>query len=229
MIPPRLVGPLAAQEARAAGATDVAIFLQDFDQKHLQPLDGTGLVGERTPIAGSAAGRAFITDAPVEERQDDGSVRLFLPMLDGSDRVGVLSLRLPAVNHADRRLAQRLAGLVADMIVTKSEYTDTFARARTAEPMSLAAQLQWTQLPPLAMTTPDVDLAGILEPAYSVGGDAFDYALNAHVLHFGVFDAMGHGLQAATMATVVLAAYRHGRRGGAGLPELYTAMDGCAR
>lgn len=225
MIPPRLVGPLVAQEARAVGATDVAIFLQDYDQRHLQPLEGTGLVGERTAIAGSAAGRAFATDAPVEEPQDDGTVQMFLPMLDGSDRVGVLSLRLPAVNDADRRLVQRLAALVADLIVTKSEYTDTFASARRAEPMSLAAQLQWTQLPPLAMTTPDVDLAGILEPAYSVGGDAFDYALNAHILHFGVVDAMGHGLHAATMSTVVLAAYRHGRRAGVELPGLYAAMD----
>jgi serine phosphatase RsbU (regulator of sigma subunit) len=182
-------------------------------------------VGERTTIAGSAAGHALTTDEPVEERLDDGSVRLFLPMLDGSDRVGVLSLRLPAVDDADRRLAQRLAALVADLIVTKSKYTDTFSRARTAEPMSLAAQLQWTQLPPLAMTTPDVDLAGVLEPAYSVGGDAFDFALNAHVLHFGLFDAMGHGLQAALMSTLVLAAYRHGRRAEAELPELYAAMD----
>jgi hypothetical protein len=225
LLPPRLVGQLVAQEVRAVGAADVAIFLQDFDQKHLQPLEGQGLVGERTPIAGTAAGRAFTTDDPVEERQPDGSVRLFLPMLDGSDRVGVLSLRLPGMNDVDRRLAQRLAGLVADLLVTKSEYTDTFSRARTAEPMSLAAQLQWAQLPPLAMTTPDVDLAGILEPAYSVGGDAFDYALNVHALDFGVFDAMGHGLTAATMATVVIAAYRHGRRRGADLPELYTAMD----
>lgn len=225
LIPPRLVGPLVAQEVRAAGGTDVAILLQDYDQANLQPLEGAGLVGERTPIDGSPAGRAFAGDTPVEEPQPDGSVRMYLPMLDGSDRVGVLSLRLPAVDDADRQLAQRLAGLVADLVVTKDGYTDTFARTRTAEPMSLAAQLQWTTLPPLSMTTPDVELAGILEPAYSVGGDAFDYAFNDHVLHVGVFDAMGHGLEAATMATVVVAAYRHGRRAGAELPELYTAMD----
>ncbi|MGY1744295.1 PP2C family protein-serine/threonine phosphatase [Blastococcus sp. SYSU D00695] len=230
LIPPRLVGPLVAQETRAAGASEVAIFLQDYDQRHLQPLEGDGLTGERTPIDGSAAGRAFATAEVVEQPEPDGSVRLFLPMLDGSDRVGVLSLHLPAVNAADRRLALRLAGLVADMVVTKGEYTDTFARARTAEPMTLAAQLQWATLPPLSMTTPDVDLAGILEPAYSVGGDAFDFALNAHVLDVGVFDAMGHGLDAATMATVVIAAYRHGRRGGGDeLPELYAAMDHVVR
>ncbi|RBY90925.1 serine/threonine-protein phosphatase [Blastococcus sp. TF02A-26] len=225
LIPPRLVGPLVAQEVHAAGGSDVAIFLQDYDQRHLQPLEGKGLTGERTPIDGSSPGRAFAGDELVEETLGDGSVRMFLPMLDGSDRVGVLSLRLPAVGDGDRRLAQRLAGLVADLIVTKSAYTDTFARARTAEPMSLAAQLQWATLPPLMMTTPDVDLAGILEPAYSVGGDAFDFAFDDHLLHLGLFDAMGHGLEAATMATLAIAAYRHGRRRAVELPELYAEMD----
>ena len=75
------------------------------------------------------------------------------------------------------------------------------------------------------MTTPDLALAGILEPAYDVGGDSFDYALDDHVLHLAVFDAMGHGLEAATMATIVVATYRHGRRSNASLPDLYVHMD----
>lgn len=91
--------------------------------------------------------------------------------------------------------------------------------------MSLAAHLLRRTLPPLTMTNPDVELAGILEPAYQVGGDSFDYAMNEHVLHFGVFDAMGHGLEAATLTSVVVAAYRHGRLSGADLPQLYAAMD----
>ena len=225
VMPPRLVGPLVAQEIHAVGGSGIAIFLQDYDQVHLQPLEGDGLVGERVLIDGSLAGRAFATDTPVEEQLPDGSVRMYLPMLDGSDRIGVLSLRLPGVNDVDRRLAQRLAGLVADLIVTKSGYTDTFAQTRTAQPMSVAAQLLRRALPPLTMTNPDVELAGALEPAYRVGGDSFDYAMNDHVLHFGVFDAMGHGLEAAAVATVVIAAYRHGRHIGLELPELYAAMD----
>lgn len=225
LLPPRLIGPLVAQEIQAIGGSDVAIYLQDYDQVHLQPLQGAGLVGVRVLIDNSPAGRAFTTDAPVEEALPDGSVQMYLPMLDGSDRIGVLSVRVPAVNDADRRLARRLAGLVADLVVAKSGYTDTFARFRTAQPMSMAAHLLRRTLPPLSMTNPDVELAGILEPAYQVGGDSFDYAMNEHTLHFGMFDAMGHGLEAATMASVVIAAYRHGRLTGAHLPELYTAMD----
>jgi serine phosphatase RsbU (regulator of sigma subunit) len=225
LLPPRLVGPLVAEEAVAAGATRVQILLQDLDQVHLHPLEGPGLHGERTPIAGSAAGRAFATDSTVEESQPDGSVRLHLPMLDGSDRVGVLSLDLPAVSDDDRRLARRLAGLVADLVVTKSEYTDTFDVVRSARPLSLSALLQRRMLPPLAMKTPDVELAGVLEPAYEVGGDGFDYAFDEHVLHVAVFDAMGHGLDAAVMSTVLVSSYRHGRRVDRPLPELYAEMD----
>jgi hypothetical protein len=225
LIPPGLVGPLVAQEARAAGVLEIAVLLQDYDQRHLQPLSGPGLGGQRTRIADTPPGQAFTSDEIVEEAGPDRSVRLHVPMLDGSDRVGVLSLRLPRVHDADRQLARRLAGLVADLIVTKDAYTDTFARVRAARPLELAAQLQRSNLPPLAMTTPSVDLAGVLEPAYEVGGDAFDFALNGHRLHVAVFDAMGHGLEAATMCTVVLAAYRHGRRLDLDLADLYAAMD----
>ena len=225
LITPQLTGPLIAQEAQTAGATDVSIHLQDLAQLTLRPLTGRGLVGDPLPIADSPAGQAFSTEESVEEPLADGSVRLHLPLLDGSNRVGVLGLTLPRLNDYDRQLAQRLAGLVADMIVTNDDYTDAFARVRTVAPLSLSAHLQWQTLPPLSMTTPVVDLAGILEPAYEVGGDSFDYAFNDPVLHVAVFDAMGHGLEAATMATVVIAAYRHARRAELPLTEMYPAMD----
>ncbi|MGY1715920.1 PP2C family protein-serine/threonine phosphatase [Geodermatophilus sp. SYSU D01106] len=225
LIPARLVGPLVAQELGHAGIDEVAILLQDVDQVDLHPLTGPGLSGAQVPIDGSPAGDAFARDEAVDEPLDGGRVRMHLPMLDGSDRVGVLSLVLHDPTEADRRLAQRLAGLVADLVVTKDHYTDTFARVRERRPMELAAQLQWESLPPLSMTTPDVDLAGILEPAYEVGGDSFDYALDEHVLHLAVFDAMGHGLTAASMATLVLAAYRHARRRDLPLTDTYAEMD----
>ncbi|WP_091939353.1 PP2C family protein-serine/threonine phosphatase [Trujillonella endophytica] len=225
LMPPRLVGPLVAQEIAEMGGRDVTIYLQDFEHAVLRPLAGRGLVGEPADIATTPAGQAFRTDHRCEVPQPDGSVRLYVPMLDGSDRVGVLALTLPEVDDNDRRLAQRLAGLTADLIVTKSGYTDTFARTRMSAPMSLSAHLQWQMLPPLVMTTPDIALAGALEPAYDVGGDSFDYSLDENTLHLAVFDAMGHGVEAATMATLLIAAYRHGRLSGSDLPDIYVEMD----
>jgi serine phosphatase RsbU (regulator of sigma subunit) len=154
-----------------------------------------------------------------------GGIRMYLPLLEGSDQVGVMALTMPAVDEADRRLLRRLAGLVADTLAAKHRYTDRFLQARRRQPMGLAAEIQWSLLPPMAMSVPQVEVAGILEPAYNVAGDSFDYALNDDILHLAVLDAMGHGLDAATMATVAIGAYRHARRAEIGLAEIYAFMD----
>ncbi|QKV93637.1 serine/threonine-protein phosphatase [Streptomyces sp. NA02950] len=224
-MPPQLIAPLVAEEVARIGGWDVSILLQDYDQLMLAPLPGRRLmVGEPERIDDSQAGKAFLGAAVVEQRQADG-VRMFLPLLDGSDVVGVLTVTLSTVDDDDRRLLRRLSGLVADMLVTKNSYTDQFFQARRREPMSLAAEIQWSLLPPLTMITPQVAVAGILEPAYDVAGDSFDYALNDNILHMAIIDAMGHGLDAAVLATVAVGAYRHARRTDVGLAELYMSMD----
>ena len=50
--------------------------------------------------------------------------------------------------------------------------------------MSLAATMQWELMPPLAAMTPNVAVAGVLEPAYDIAGDAFDYAFNGNEVDF---------------------------------------------
>ncbi|MDQ6909985.1 MAG: serine/threonine-protein phosphatase [Actinomycetota bacterium] len=224
-MPPQLIAPLVAELMAVIGGRDVTVLLQDYDQLTLVPLPGRGLLVEApVPIDGSLAGRAFLGDGPVEQAVADG-VRVFAPMLDGTDRVGVLAFTTETCDDDDRRLALRFAGLLADVLVTKGMYTDRFFQARRRQPMSLSAEMQWALLPPLIMTNPQVAVAGILEPAYDVAGDSFDYALNDEALHVAIIDAMGHGLDAAVMATVALAAYRHARRDNVELPDLYAAMD----
>lgn len=46
----------------------------------------------------------------------------------------------------------------------------------------------------------------MLEPCYDNGGDALDYAVKDDVLRVRVFDAMGHGLAAAGVASLALSA-----------------------
>jgi hypothetical protein len=226
LLQPGMVAALVTEEVTAFGGRDVTIYVQDYDQLMLQPLTGSGVLPvDPVPIDGSLAGRAFSTDEVVEQWLDDGTLRLFLPLLDGTDRIGVMALSVPDAGEYDQRLARRLAGLVADMIATKGCYTDAYFNARRTKDMSLAAQLQWQMLPPLTLVTPGISLSGILEPAYAVGGDSFDYALNEPVLSLAIIDAMGHGLDAATMATVTIAAYRQARRAGVGLADLYAQMD----
>jgi serine phosphatase RsbU (regulator of sigma subunit) len=224
-MPPQLIAPLVAEVIAVIGGRDVSVLLQDYNQLTLVPLPGRGLLSEPPmSIAGSLAGRAFLGDGLVEQAVADG-VRLFVPLLDGTDRVGVLAFTANRCDDDDRRLVRRFAGLLADVLVTKGMYTDRFFQARRRQPMSLSAEMQWALLPPLSMTNPQVAVAGILEPAYDVAGDSFDYALNDDALHVAIIDAMGHGLNAAVMATVAIAAYRHARRHDVELPDLYSAMD----
>ncbi|WP_443032454.1 PP2C family protein-serine/threonine phosphatase [Streptomyces sp. DH18] len=224
-MPPQLIAPMIAEEVARIGGRDVSILLQDYAQEMLVPLPGRGLVvGEPEVMGDSPVGTAFLHATAVEVPQADG-VRMYLPLLDGSDEVGVMALSLDRVDDDDRRLLRRLAGLVADMLVTKHAYTDRFFQARRREPMSVAAEMQWSLLPPLTMSVPQVAVSGALEPAYSIAGDSFDYALNDDTLHVAVFDAMGHGLDAATMATVAVGAYRHARRAGIVLSRKYGFMD----
>ncbi|WP_326847204.1 PP2C family protein-serine/threonine phosphatase [Streptomyces kaniharaensis] len=224
-LPPHLIAPLVADAVRGFGGRDPVLLLQDYGQLVLVPLSGRGLAArEPVPIDGSSAGAAFLSGVSVEVPHGDG-VRVYLPLLDGGDEVGVLALTLDDVDGDDRRLLRRFASLVADLLVTKSGYTDRIFQARRLQPMSVAAEIQWSLLPPLAMTAPRVAVAGVLEPAYQVAGDSFDYALNDDLLHVATIDAMGHGLDAAAMATVAIGAYRHARRADIGLAEIYAFMD----
>jgi serine phosphatase RsbU (regulator of sigma subunit) len=224
-MPPELIAPLIAEEIALMGGRDVTVLLQDYDQMTLAPLPGRGLVIDAPqPIDDSVAGIAFQTDQIVEQPWGE-VVRLYVPLLDGTDRVGVLAFTVDQLDENGRRLIRRLAGLVADMLVSKNMYTDRFFQARRRQPMSLSAEMQWQLLPPLMMTTPQVAVAGALEPAYDVAGDSFDYALDDDVLHVCIIDAMGHGLDAALMATLAISAYRHARRTDVELEDLYAAMD----
>ncbi|MCX5315870.1 PP2C family protein-serine/threonine phosphatase [Streptomyces sp. NBC_00154] len=224
-MPPQLIAPMIAEEVASIGGREVSILLQDYGRELLVPLPGQRLlVGKPEEIADSPAGTAFLRATPVEVGQADG-VRMYLPLLDGSDEVGVLALTLDAVDDDDRRLLRRLASLVADILVTKHAYTDRFFQARRREPMSVAAEMQWSLLPPLTLSVPQVAVGGAVDPSYDIAGDSFDYALNDNILHAAVIDAMGHGLDSATMATLAIGAYRHARRAGIGLAEKYRYMD----
>jgi hypothetical protein len=148
-MPPRLIAPLVAEEVARIGGRNLSILLQDYEQMLLVPLPGRRLtVGDPEPIEDSYAGTAFLNRTTVEVSQD-GSVRMYLPLLDGSAQIGAMVVTLDSIDDNDRRLLRRLAGLVAEkMIVTKDAYADEFFQARRRAPMNVAAEIQWSLLPP---------------------------------------------------------------------------------
>src|SRR4051794_25494372 len=84
----------------------------------------------------------------------------------------------------------------------------------------LAAEIQHRLLPgSYTCEAGQFTLAAWLEPAGNVGGDTFDFALERDTLHLSMTDAMGHEVEAAVLATVLVGALRNARRAGVGLAE----------
>lgn len=226
-LPPWLVPAYASRRAAERGATAATIFLQDYDERMLLPLTEEAspeAATQAVTVEGSLVGRAYTAMRPVEVT-DDQTARLLLPLLAGGDRVGVLEVCLPLEVTIDMEEWEEFASAMAALIISKGRHTDVYFQARRRQDMTLAAEMQWQLLPPLSVYDPRLALSGVVEPAYAVGGDAFDYAINTTTAHVGVFDAMGHGLDAAVMAAVAVSAYRHARRLGAPVADLYTLVD----
>jgi serine phosphatase RsbU (regulator of sigma subunit) len=62
-------------------------------------------------------------------------------------------------------------------------------------------------------------LAAWLQPAGEIGGDTFDFSLERDALHVSMTDAMGHTMDAALLATVLVGGLRNARRRGVELAE----------
>lgn len=223
---PDEVAGIIVEEATRAGLSEIAILLVDLEQTVLIPLPPVPAELPPQDIDTTLAGRAYQTSQPVTSTPAaDGASVLWIPLIDGSERLGVMYLRLDAVSdHLVDRVAV-LAGLVAELIVSKTQYGDALVLARRLQPMSLAAELRWSLLPPLTYTSARAGIACVLEPAYDVAGDSFDYAMDGHVLHLAIFDAMGHGLEASRIANLAMGGYRAARRRGIDLPGIYEFID----
>lgn len=230
LMAPDAMADLAAEGARHLGAVHTVLWLVDYEQGSLAPLAGPHGAGrERLSLEASLAGRAFRATELVDTDADDGARRLWVPLLDGVERLGVLELVVPnggePIEQERASAFAQLAHLLAELLVSNSAYTDHYEWTRRQQAMALAAEMQHTLLPPLTFGTDRIVVTGLLAPAYEVGGDAFDYALNGNVAHVAVFDAVGHGLQASLLANLAVSCYRNSRRAGLDLADTAQTID----
>jgi stage II sporulation SpoE-like protein len=223
---------MAMQVAPLVEAVSLVVYLIDHQQRVLLPLlAGSAPSREPVPVDGTLAGRAFSLVTTCHGESDG---RLWIPLLDGAERLGVLEVAaaqpLPEEAVVD---CAAVAAVLAELVVTRGMYSDTIERLRRREPMALAAELLRAQLPPQTFATGRLVISGILEPAYDVGGDAFDYAVNGDLAHLALFDAVGHGsaggMRPVMLASLALAAYRNARRAGLDLTATYHHIDGAVR
>jgi serine phosphatase RsbU (regulator of sigma subunit) len=215
-----------AVHAWMLGVRESVLYLADYEQATLLPLRGAG-VPERQelPIEGTMAGRAF-RRVEVVHSAAENSYRLWMPLLDGVERLGVIELVLPEAPTGDQRDELRaFVSLVAELVVVNDAYSDVFSRLRRRKTLSLAAEMQWELLPPMSFGTDRVVVTGGLEPAYDVGGDSFDYAINGSMMDLLVIDSVGHGLPAAVLASVAISGYRHARRNRLDLPDIAVEIN----
>ena len=221
----------AVAEALAAmlDAREVSFLIADISGGMLIRLTRTPTTGpaaqrlanEQVAIADSPHGTALRTQQVQQVEAADG-VWMYAPVTQRGETIGVLELLLagsagPAVVSSVSQAAHALAFVV----IADRRYSDLYEWGVRSSPLALAAEIQRRLLPAsYTCEAGQFSLSGWLIPANEAGGDTFDYILDRDTLHLSITDAMGHGVEAAQLATLAVGSLRNSRRRGAGLLEM---------
>lgn len=215
-----------ARHADPLGVSAIDIYLSDLGQTVLVPFRPPGQEAtEPLQIDGTTAGEAYRHERPV---LDEEAGVVWLPLMDSAERLGVIAMAT-AIDRVDAAALDRWQAYVnalAETIANKSAYGDTIVRLRRHQPLTVAAELRWAMLPPLTFKGRKVTISGLVTPPYAIAGDSFDYAVDGSTAHLAIFDAIGHGLEAARIANLAVIGYRHGRRRDFDAVSSYRAIDG---
>jgi hypothetical protein len=98
--------------------------------------------GSPVMVEGTVAGRAYQMGRIIPGSENDGARTLWVPILDGTDRAGILRIGLSAGVVDDAPLRRRcwtLAGLVGHILVSKVPYSERLRWMRSGEALSPAA------------------------------------------------------------------------------------------
>lgn len=228
---------VAADELAARlGARDVTLLVADYGGRDIVRLGrAAGATGGRT--YGSENAEAVVVTGSVYEevlrrqqvvvRTLDTGTRVTAPVTVRGDVIGAMDLLLDTPPTPEQ-LAE-IAGighLLGHVVVVNRRYTDLFEWGQRTTDLSLSAEIQRRLLPPaFTCESGQFTFAGWLEPAATVGGDTFDYALDRSTLHLSITDAAGHDVEAAMLATVLVGALRNARRAGKDLLAQVVSAD----
>ncbi|MCX5232455.1 PP2C family protein-serine/threonine phosphatase [Streptomyces sp. NPDC006553] len=230
---PRAIPELVQDAGRRLGLSGARAYVADLQQRDLvalpSPEQARAFVAaggtadlETLPVDNSLAGRAYRTETVQLSRPDadDPERTGWIPVVDGIGRMGVLRVTAPELDASLLRRCEALADLIAMILAAKQPYSDLLAETMRTRAMSLQAELLWAFLPPRTIGTAAVTSSAVLEPAYEVGGDAYDHSLAGEVLHLTLLDAMGHDLASGGCSAAALAACRSARRAGGRLDDI---------
>ena len=110
------------------------------DRSHREPSTAT------RRSRGLWLGAAFREQYVVDGGAVDGGRRVWVPVVDSAEHVGVLGISVaePVEDVVDRFRA--LASLCGEIVVTKSSYGDAIVRRKRSKELTLAAELRWALL-----------------------------------------------------------------------------------
>ena len=231
--------PRARQAMRAAPVDQIYVAVRDT-------LDATGVrsrlwlsdyrevtlrtVDEREPaearVVDSGIGRVFANQRPTVVLRGD-TLTSYLPVSIRGERLGVLQVSAHQGRLADGdldHLAQLATDLAAEVLVA-GHMTDHFEFCRRVKPLTVAAEMQWALLPATSHEDPRFALAGVLEPAYSVAGDAFDWAIKGDIVTVAVCDGAKRGVPTSLSTALCLSALRNARRAPVSLADQAALAD----
>jgi len=223
------------------GASDVAFLIADFTGDAVMRLrhDDAGVPTRthgresayRVELDGTPHGRALATQTVQVEPTGDTCL-VIAPVTNRGEAIGVLELTLPEAPDdstiADIGVA---AHTLAYIVIANRRFTDLFEWGQRSVPLSLAAEIQHRLLPSAhTCEAGQFTFAAWLEPAGDIAGDTFDFAVERDTLHVSMTDAMGHAVEAAVLATVLVSALRNARRVGADLAaQAHAANEALAK
>lgn len=219
------------------GAASVSFLITDFTGGSVVRLGAAGSVdtdepARRITLRGTLYDDVIRTQRPsVEDKGEGALVRIVAPVTNRGDAIGLLELFLPTAPDAETmREVGETAHALAYIVIANRSFTDVYQWGRRTTPLSLAAEIQHRLLPAsLACEAAQFAVAGALEPADHVGGDTFDYVIDRDIVQLSVTDAMGHDVDAALLATLLVGALRRARRSGADLAEQARQADQAMR
>ncbi|WP_299531381.1 PP2C family protein-serine/threonine phosphatase [uncultured Streptomyces sp.] len=203
------------------GMRRVQIRLVDLQQKQLTLLASES----RMPVDGSPAGSTYRSRALRLETGEDGCLVVWLPLVDGAERLGVVGIEVESLDSTLLARCGALAAVLSMAITSKRAVSDRFVQQARTDTMTLPSEMLRAVLPPRTIGEARAISTAVLEPAYELGGDAFDHSLGDSVLHAVILDAMGHNLSSGLTTAIAMAGCRSARRAGSGLRELVGTVD----
>jgi hypothetical protein len=179
------------------------MLVADYGLLSLQELGSDGPRGPRRLIEGTLAGRCFASGEIVVSGHDPATV--FVPLAEGSERLGVLELSLPAWSEDLRSVVGPVVRVLVLVLISKRRYTDVVLRARRAQPMGLGGAVK-------AVTTDSLQRGdrvlfytdGVVE-SLSPEGEAFGVERLADLLVRTAADGISQAETVRRLAAAVLA------------------------